>query len=36
MAQDEAILIKLCGLEGTNFEIRDVKVLDDQIEWCCF
>lgn len=33
MAQDEAILIKLCGLEGTNFEIRDVKVLDDQIEW---
>lgn len=33
MAQDKAILIKLCGLEGTNFEIRDVKVLDDQIEW---
>jgi transposase len=33
MAHGETILNKLCGLEGTNFEIRDVKVLDDQIEW---
>jgi len=33
MAQEEAILSQLCGLEGTNFEIRDVKISEDLIVW---
>ena len=33
MAYGEAILSQLCGLEGTNFEIRDVKISEGLIEW---
>jgi len=33
MAQSDNILNRLCSLEGTNFEVTDVKVLEDRITW---
>lgn len=33
MAYGEAILVQLCGLEGTNFEVRDVKISEELIVW---
>ena len=33
MAQSNTILNRLCDLQGTNFEVRDVKVSDEEIIW---
>jgi transposase len=33
MAQSDIILNQLCNLQGTNFEVRDVKVREDEIIW---
>lgn len=33
MAQAEIILNRLCDLQGTNFEVTDVKVTEQQILW---
>jgi len=33
MAQSDIILNRLCNLQKTNFEVRDVKVFDDEIIW---
>lgn len=33
MAAENNILARLCDLQGTNFEVRDVKVKDDEIVW---
>ena len=33
MAGSHPILNRLCNLEGTNFEVRDVKVHEDKVVW---
>ena len=33
MALANNILVRLCGLEGSDFEVRDVKVFEDRVVW---